>query len=233
MKLSFSSNKLMVLILNIFIISGFVTIGYYVIYGLIIEPNLPLHWYGIGDFMELMYSCWLLLMVFLLYRVRRFYYTLDFFKSSLNFANWFGLKNFVIFRKVFKISSEKKFDPDFLSDKESRKVYLGSGICLGNVLRKSYFFACSFSPIDNMVTIYKVLFTGKVPEMIKILTIPINSQCEFQMEFKFRSIISWSVSTMGKGGYRIEYYEEMIVQKKVRSGIKFDGLNLMELITEG
>lgn len=223
MKLSYSFNKLMILILNIMIISGLLTIGYFVIYGLIIEPNLPMHYYGVGDLAEFLYSAGVSIIIVLIFRIRNFYLSLEFLGHQISLSSLWGIRHFVFFNKIFSRERGLIFDNKLTDGKDPDKIYLIHGICLGNIFRKSYFFGYSFSK-DNVIKIYKVLFSGKIPVTIKICSVPTGSACQFLMEYKYRSFIIWSVATKGRSGYIVDFYEEMMVHNRNVFGMWVDDL---------
>jgi hypothetical protein len=225
MKKVFSASSLIVIFLSILIYADFVYFAFLVIYGLIIEPNLPQHWYGIGDFIELMYCFGLMVIAFFIFRIRRFYISLNFLERKLSLSNLFGISHFVIFRKLFTRSKELIFSREFIETKEPNQVYLINGICLPTIFYKSYFFGYSYEETENLIVLYKILFNNRVPEVIKIINVPVGSTCQFILEYQFRSIINWTVSSKGKGGFKVEYFEEMMVQNHFWNGMSVDGLS--------
>ena len=219
----FEFKKVIILLLNILKYAVYLLIAYIVIWGLIIEPHLPQHYYGVTDLIELIEAFLLLIPIRCINSIIGFSHIVQYFGSELNQKQFSVTKCIKKFGKRYKIRKTIVFNESFTNFVENMKcIYLITGLTNGIKLGKAYCFGWSFNENEKDIDLYQLIYTKDKPVYHKFSTVPAESKCVFNIEYKDRLILKWKMYIQEGNKLNLIYDDELMTPKQSRWGINLD-----------
>lgn len=213
--------RLILIIIKLLQYGIILLIAYIVIWGLIIEPHMPKHYYGITDLIEFVEAILLIIPLVLLSSVKGFFKMLRHFSKRMRMTVFEAFKTIQIFKSVFKIRKNIVFDEKFFNNVLIRSgyVYLISGLATGLMLEKAYCFAWSLSSDGSDIHIYRVICHKGKFDYYKIKTVSVGSECIFTLEYKSRLEIKWRLYVLDNSKWDLIYRDKILASNNSLWGI--------------
>ncbi len=234
---SIRSIKSIVYGINFVIILLYIIVAFIFIYGLIIEPRLPFHFYGRGDRMEVLYCIALSLIIYFLFFVKSYIKICDFYSGNMSFVKSFKLFQLQLnqtqnpihlFPLVFLF---RKYSNDYIVTLDetlikSTKDHLESNILTGITIGKhdGYFFAWHYDETLELFSLAKILVTREGSNAYPLVNLPIGKEVKFTIEKLRRDEIIWKISVLIDGKYEIIENSASGVKNRKVWGIKINAL---------
>jgi len=223
MKKKIGSFSKLIIFLEILKYATFLIIAYIVIWGLIIEPHLPQHYYGVTDLIEFIEAVVLFLPIRWINAFIGFFKAVQYFDSGLNMRLITAVKCIRKLGKKYKQSQTIAFNESFLSAVENKHcIYMIMGLTTGIKLNKAYCYAWSFSENEKDIDLYQFIYTKDKPVYHKFRTVPAGSECVFNMEYRDRIMIKWKLYINEDDELNLIYNDDLITPHKYRWGINLD-----------
>jgi hypothetical protein len=198
----------------------FLIIAYIVIWGLIIEPHLPQHYYGVTDLKELIEAVLLLIAIRWINSFIGFFHAVEFFNSGRNQKFISALKCIKRFGKNFKFDQIIILNESFVGTVENKKyIYMVTGFITGLKLSKAYCFGWAFNENGNDIDLYQFVYTKDKPIYHKFRTVPAGSECVFNMEYRERIMIKWKLYIKEGRELNLIYNDDLMTPKRFHWGI--------------
>jgi len=199
-------------------------IAYLVIWGLIIEPHLSLHYYGVSDMIEFAVALLLILPIRWINSLIGFFHAVTFFGKGLNPRLFSVIRGIRKFGKNFKLDRTVVFNESFTNGFENRKqIYLVMGFTVGIKFGKAYCFGWSFGENDKDIDLYRFTYTNDKPLVHKFNSVPAGSECDFSMEYRDRVMIKWKLSTKEGETSDLIFNDELMTSKRFHWGVNLNG----------
>ncbi len=191
-------------------------VGFLFIYGLLIEPNLPDHFFGLGDRKEMVYILLLsTLIVFLIFQIS-YIKTCSFYSGNTLFirsikSSFFYKTNLkkpvrlfppVFFLRKYRLHYATKLDQHLVSSSEhSDKLNIISGLTIGGFRKSGYFFAWKYKPNEDTFTIFKVLLLNNKATAFQLGSFKSGESIEFSLTKKKNFQLEWKVAVLENESY--------------------------------
>lgn len=217
--------KYLVPFVDLIIIFLYLIIIYLVVYGLIIEPYLPLHFYGPGDVRELLYCFGLGLIISFFYSFKKYIIVCHFYSSKMYGKKMFRFFSLIFLRKNYKKEYYIVLDELFVKNTiNPTRIAIVTGITLGGKMKGAYFLGWLYNDELKQINIYKIhIFNGKASEYF-IASIPLGEKVKFVFEYLDRNEITLRVYLYTHGKYKLHADNTSNVTVHKFWGIKIHGL---------
>lgn len=215
--------------LDVIIILLYIIIGYLVIYCLIIEPNIPLHYYGMSDLWEFLYSITIGLVISIFSSIRSYIKVCDFYSIKSKNKKIFKLLPIVFFFRNYKKDCYVTMDEDLITSKDKKNANnIILGITIGGYKQCAYYFTWSYDNIQNQIIINKLIVDNKKKEPCFLAKIPIGKRVKFIFEYNDKTEIEWKIYLFTDGKFRLLVKDVSFVKNHKIWGTK---INMLQNIT--
>lgn len=214
---------------DVIIILLYILVGYLVIYGLIIEPNLPLHYYGMGDVREFLYCITIVIVISIFYSIKSYIKGCDFYSIYSKNNEIFKLFPLVFLFKNYKSDCYVTMNEDLIASTDKINAYnIVLGISIGGYKQCAYFFAWSYDNIQNQIIINKLFVDNKKITPSFLAKIPLGKRVKFVFEYKDKTEIEWKIYLFTDGKFRLLVKDVSFVKNHKIWGAK---INMLQNIT--
>lgn len=223
MKKKNGSFSKLIIYLEIFQYATILIIAYIVIWGLIIEPHLPQHYYGITDLIELTEAVLLLIPIRLINLSIGFFRTVQYFDSGLNIRFIPAIKCIRMLGKKYKFSKKVVFNESFIHSVESKHcIYMITGLTTSIKPNKAYCYGWSFNENEKDIDLYQIIYSKDKPVYHRFTTVPVGSKCYFNMEYRDRIMIKWKMYIKKDHELKLIYVDDIVTHDQSHWGINLD-----------